>query len=346
LRPASARDVATLLPGGDPLAAAIAAGETPSPEIVAASGPDAGLSANTAVGILGGTLAMLVVLVALSDRASTLGWVSWPRSPDALEDHARSILVRLGHDLKPVDRTRMIFAGAFSSYRQYIWAHDRSPDRWKTLREPGQLDTTFWYGQAQRYWVPLNWFAMVIPNDPAPAAGDVSMGTDLRGRLFWLLVRPLEAHVPAESSVAPDWSTLFEAAGLDPSAFQPAAPTRAPLVMADTRAAWTGTLADFSNYPVRIEAAALRGKPVFFEKVVPWDSYWDPTASESGVRRTSWLANALQALLLAFAFTVAGILVLRNWLDGRGDRRGALSCCRDRILCSHRNVDLLRPSRT
>ena len=42
-RPASAAQVAAALPGGDPLAAAIAAGETPSPEMVAASGSTEGL---------------------------------------------------------------------------------------------------------------------------------------------------------------------------------------------------------------------------------------------------------------------------------------------------------------
>ena len=39
-RPASALAVAAALPGGDPLAAALAAGETPSPEMVAAAGLD------------------------------------------------------------------------------------------------------------------------------------------------------------------------------------------------------------------------------------------------------------------------------------------------------------------
>ncbi len=39
-RPASATQLALSLPGGDPLAAAIAAGETPSPELVAASGEE------------------------------------------------------------------------------------------------------------------------------------------------------------------------------------------------------------------------------------------------------------------------------------------------------------------
>ena len=42
-RPASALMVAAALPGGDPLAAALAAGETPSPELVAASGKTEGL---------------------------------------------------------------------------------------------------------------------------------------------------------------------------------------------------------------------------------------------------------------------------------------------------------------
>src|SRR5438045_8451091 len=36
-RPSSALRVAMMLPGGDPIAAALAAGETPSPEVVAAS---------------------------------------------------------------------------------------------------------------------------------------------------------------------------------------------------------------------------------------------------------------------------------------------------------------------
>src|SRR6202795_2105642 len=42
-RPPTALAVAAALPGGDPLAAALAAGETPSPQVVAASGEKAGL---------------------------------------------------------------------------------------------------------------------------------------------------------------------------------------------------------------------------------------------------------------------------------------------------------------
>src|SRR5258708_18290176 len=49
-RPASAMALAASLPGGDPLAAALAAGETPSPEVVAASGSTAGLPPQVTIG--------------------------------------------------------------------------------------------------------------------------------------------------------------------------------------------------------------------------------------------------------------------------------------------------------
>src|SRR5271155_5240798 len=48
-RPASALQVAAALPGGDPLAAALAAGETPSPEMVPAAGTTEGMQPRLAV---------------------------------------------------------------------------------------------------------------------------------------------------------------------------------------------------------------------------------------------------------------------------------------------------------
>src|SRR3954468_6375782 len=44
MRPASALALSAALPGGDPLAAAIAEGVTPSPEVVAAAGPTEALT--------------------------------------------------------------------------------------------------------------------------------------------------------------------------------------------------------------------------------------------------------------------------------------------------------------
>ena len=57
-RPSSVRQVAAAFPGGDPLAAALAAGETPSPEMVAASGETEGLRPVVAWVLLAGVIAV------------------------------------------------------------------------------------------------------------------------------------------------------------------------------------------------------------------------------------------------------------------------------------------------
>ena len=56
-RPENALLVAAALPGGDPLAAALAAGETPSPELVAAAGKTEGMPVKYAVACLAAILA-------------------------------------------------------------------------------------------------------------------------------------------------------------------------------------------------------------------------------------------------------------------------------------------------
>ncbi len=61
-RPRSAFEVAAALPGGDPLAAALAAGETPSPEMVAAAGGQDWLAPRRAVLCLALTLLLVVTL--------------------------------------------------------------------------------------------------------------------------------------------------------------------------------------------------------------------------------------------------------------------------------------------
>src|SRR6202140_4442427 len=61
LRPLSALQVAAALPGGDPLAAALAAGETPSPEMVAAAPKKGVLKPAIATAILGSFIVVLAV---------------------------------------------------------------------------------------------------------------------------------------------------------------------------------------------------------------------------------------------------------------------------------------------
>ena len=71
-RPASALSVSAGLPGGDPLAAALAAGETPSPEMVAAAGGGIGLRPAVAWAVLGAILIGTAITVVLALRSSPL----------------------------------------------------------------------------------------------------------------------------------------------------------------------------------------------------------------------------------------------------------------------------------
>ncbi|MBY0397521.1 MAG: serine/threonine protein kinase, partial [Thermoleophilia bacterium] len=69
-RPASALAVSAALPGGDPLAAALAAGETPTPEMVAASGGSGAATPKFVLTCLAILLAALAALVLLKDHTS------------------------------------------------------------------------------------------------------------------------------------------------------------------------------------------------------------------------------------------------------------------------------------
>jgi serine/threonine-protein kinase len=88
-RPSSAAQVASALPGGDPLAAAIAAGETPSPEMVAAAGESGALEPSRARGLLVLLTAGLALAVFLTPRANIASFVSLDKSPEVLRERAR-----------------------------------------------------------------------------------------------------------------------------------------------------------------------------------------------------------------------------------------------------------------
>ena len=87
-RPASARQLAAALPGGDPLAAALAAGETPSPEMVAASGGEGALAPRSAWTLALGLILALAAILALGPFSGDLGLARMTKSPEVLRDRA------------------------------------------------------------------------------------------------------------------------------------------------------------------------------------------------------------------------------------------------------------------
>src|SRR4051794_34636151 len=100
-RPSTALAVSAALPGGDPLAAALAAGETPSPEMVASAGKDAGLARKYSIPCLLTTAASLfgATICFAGHRAGMRAPLEG--SPDVLAHKAREIAAAFGYPAKP-----------------------------------------------------------------------------------------------------------------------------------------------------------------------------------------------------------------------------------------------------
>ena len=82
--PASALEVSASLPGGDPLADALAAGETPSPEMVAAAGSNETMRPWLAVGLVSTAFASLAIILWLTPKVHMLGHVVLNHPPEEL----------------------------------------------------------------------------------------------------------------------------------------------------------------------------------------------------------------------------------------------------------------------
>src|SRR5262249_42865669 len=83
-RPSSALAVAAALPGSNLLAEAIARGETPSPDMVAAAGETGIMSPAVGAACLAGVVAGLFVLAPFANDISLIGMTTIEMSPQAL----------------------------------------------------------------------------------------------------------------------------------------------------------------------------------------------------------------------------------------------------------------------
>jgi serine/threonine-protein kinase len=113
----------------------------------------------------------------------------------------------------------------------------------------------------------------------------------------------------------------FREAGLDIANFKSVPSTSVPLHAYDARAAWAGPDPAHPELITHVEAAAFRGKLVYFETVYPWDQ---PLRQEQPPE--SGGTKALTFILIAiYLVALFGSLMLarRNLRLGRGDRRGA-----------------------
>lgn len=327
-RPASALAVAAALPGGDPLAAALAAGETPSPEMVALAGKQGGIRRGV------GVLCAVAVLLALSVQFR-FGQSSEPerhfhleKPPAVLLDRARTLLDRFDAP-EAVD-----FAHSFhrnGEFIEHVAQSDSTADKWRRLRDDRPSGMLYWYRQSPSPLLPFGLRGTVDFEDPPMrSAGMANLRLDSQGRMLFLQVVPPQviprsgpASAPRDSlpSAESIWDLAFTEAGLDRARFTEIAPVWNPPLYADRVAAWSGTWDQSDTARVRVDAAVYDGRLVWFDAV---------GASRRPDRELQAPATptdrAIQYMFFVLSISVMGggiFLGVRNVRLGRSDRRGA-----------------------
>jgi hypothetical protein len=324
-RPATAIQVAAALPGGDPLAAALAAGETPSPAMVAASGEKEGLRPAIAWACMVLILVGLAALAALSNRMSVVNLTPLPLAPEVLAQKARELTQTVGYG-QGVDTSYGF--GRYSGFVTHIDDTDKSVHRWDQLRSGGAPPVIlFWYRESPQYMQnsDFTWTPGAFPEQPpARISGMVQEFFTPEGRLTEFLGVPPQLEKPEDAAVsapAPDWGPLFAAAKLDPKNFQPTTPLWSALVASDTRAAWLGTWPGRPDLPLRLEGQAFRGKVVFFGTYFSWDT---PERQRGDTRSTNDKVQGAIGLGIFLLIVGMGIVLARgNIRAGRSDWKGA-----------------------
>ena len=306
-RPSSAWAVAAALPGGDPLAAALAEGRMPSPEMIAAAGQKGALRRRAAWSLAGAIAVGTLAVAARVGVVTQTGPAHLPKPLEVLAERARNELTAIGHTA-PV----------------------KDDEFWFEPVPAGSVADTpsirFVYRQSPEYLISQNSLHVVIEHDPpADTPGMATVVLDADGRLRRVSVVPQARGADATASTR-SWPDLFADAGLDFQRFVPAAATPSPLIAHDSHVAWEGPAASGATR-LRVTGASLNQQIVFFDVAAVGAP---PPARQTWYSRGA-RSPGNEALLVAatvLLFIGGGILAQRNLRLGYGDTRGARRLCR------------------
>jgi hypothetical protein len=185
----------------------------------------------------------------------------------------------------------------------------------------------FWYRESPQPLAAQRQFHTRVDYDDPPfeQSGMLRLETDPDGRLIRFEAVPPQVERPSSSVPPFDWNQFFQAAGLDLTQFQTTDPTWTPLANWDSRAAWTGA-DSATGAKLRIEAAAWRGRPVFFRIIGPWTvpSRMTPAVTSNSIPLVT---------IIHVALLTACVLAWRNVRTGRADLRGATTLSAIYFVC-------------
>lgn len=316
LRPPSALAVSARLPQGSPLVRALAAGETPAPEVVAAATVPHALGTRHVTWVFVLALALLAGFLAIGGRGRFDFNVGAMKAPAVLVERARSLapttaapaVARQAWGYIPADEVagQLLDAGSAAAFQ--------------VVPDVG-VELAFWYRVLPQDYRPISNETLQVAriklrDPPENRPGMNTIVLDATGRLLAMTRYPTEDDGPA----AHDWTSYLAAADLNAGELSEAEPTLEAPTYADARKAWIGAGGDAAN-KLRVEGASLRGMPLLFavlhERAASATLGFDPLQRKA-------IAVGVLRIFLIVALLLALPLAGRNLQRGRGDARTAL----------------------
>jgi len=287
MRPESVVSILRELPALDPLAAAVAAGETPTPAMLAAALQRGDLRAAVAWALFGIAIASIVAVAALASRTTILGRTPL-KSPEVLRERATEILDAAGASPAMGDHASRFFLDR--KRLRLFFLDRRSPD---TMMPRGP--------------------ERVLDDDDPPfnVPGMTSVRVDGGGRLLELAIVPPQRRDALTRSAIPA-EPLLRFTGFDPVTLRSVAPAWTAPVDSDEKRAW------IAPNGMRIETASYFGRPVWLSVID--EKQLVPRAPFS----TSWIATRTFMVALVLIPSVLLLLAWNNFRSRAGDRKGAL----------------------
>ena len=316
-RPPSALSVAAALPGGDPLAAALAAGETPSPDLVAASGETEGLPLKKSVPLVLGLAALIIAVPFARTNVEMHSLVPYDLSVEALAARAREFAAAFGYTALPADRKYDLH-----------WQWDDILEARKHIQTVADARRRFQAEPPLQLGYRESPLPLVAPPDgevtenrPAPTvAGMIEEWLNSKGEL-----RTFHAVPPqVDGSAAPrevDIQAISRAIGFDVSQWPETKPRFTPLYAFDWQKAWKGTHPTL-HCDVTVQAAAWQGRITDLQVLWPWSKAWREPESRTSTWRDV-MRVVVERIIMFLVFLFSTFLAARNLKAGRGDRRGA-----------------------
>ena len=323
-RPQTALHVAMALPGGNPMQIALDAGQTPSPEMVAATPVKGALKPWVALALLLCFVASFSAALYLKATYSINYYTPIDKPAAVLAERARSVIKNLGYTDTPKDIDYK-FDDDGPNYRNFVMKQDDQRGWIERMRNGQPSFYSFRYRSSPEYLQTIDYSPITKDSPPLTVPGMVTVELDVTGRLTTFTAVPPGDFSSGDRSAKTDWKKLFDEAGLDIASFRPVEKKWTPPVAFEESAAWEGMMAGTTDVPVRVEAAGFRARPVHFQIVPSWMEPDSAAQTATNQDPSSSLPRFLLDVFLFLVLFIGPIVLVRyNLKKGSGDLKGAI----------------------